>query len=416
MKTPHKISLIDQGLASFAKRIELIEAAKETIELEFFIYELDQSSRFLSSKLIEASKRGVKVKILVDFSIAVFKLAPEYVSELAKSGIEVRYYNTAKSSELISMQHRNHRKFLIIDGVAAFTGGRNIADEYFDLSKTYNFLDSDILVEGEIVKKIQKSFYFYWESKFSTKPDLNPGGESKNFFKLKDLGRTFSKKLKNIDLNSIFTTECSDISFVTDFPGVSPTNRQVYRRIESIVKNAKNSLLVESPYLVLKQDGFELLENLEKRNVEVSILSNSLASTDAFYTVSALWLKASDIRKAQIDVNLFDGSIPTYPEAQATRYGIHSKRAVIDNKDSLIGTYNIDPRSANLNSEVLLICRNNPDLANAITKSINNRKKDSVDLGSHDSNLDAILYKADFPSKLKFYLATPIVYFFDFLL
>ena len=115
-KTQHQITLLDHGLASFAKRIELIESAKKSIELEFFIYDLDLASRFLNLKLIEAAKRGVEIRILVDFSIAVFKFAPNYVKELSEYGIEVRYYNTAASSAIVSMQHRNHRKFLIIDG------------------------------------------------------------------------------------------------------------------------------------------------------------------------------------------------------------------------------------------------------------------------------------------------------------
>lgn len=413
------MTLIDHGLASLAKRVELIETAKKSIELEFFIYDLDLASRYLSLKLIEASKRGVKIKILVDFSIAVFKLAPEYVAELIKAGIEVRYYNTASTSAIVSMQHRNHRKFLIIDGKKAFTGGRNIANDYFDLSDHYNFLDSDILIDGEIVSKIRKSFFLYWESKFASLPQISGGQGEEIFFKwskeAKRLDRLLKNQARNLNQLNIETT-CHDIAFVTDFPGVSPTNRQVYRRIEQIARESEKRLIIESPYLVLKSDGFDLLSEIKNKGVDVIVNTNSLASTDAYYTVSALWSKLQDLRDAKITVNLYQGDSPSYLMAKKTRYGIHSKRAVIDGKHTLIGTYNIDPRSANLNSEVLIVCRNNEKLALAVEESLKFRTKNSRDISQFNSNIKPLINGANSLEQLKFFMAIPLVYFFDFLL
>jgi putative cardiolipin synthase len=80
----------------------------------------------------------------------------------------VRYYNTISNSNFIAVQHRNHRKLLIVDERIVITGGRNIANEYFDLHQKYNFLDYDILVQGKIVKDIRQSFYSYWESYYAT--------------------------------------------------------------------------------------------------------------------------------------------------------------------------------------------------------------------------------------------------------
>lgn len=175
IQAPRKIELIDDGLACFERRIDLIESAKETIELEFFIYELDLAARLISDKLIEKAAEGVKVRLLVDFSAPVFKLKPQFANFIKQNSVDVRYYNTSSLLDLVAVQHRNHRKFLIVDGKYALTGGRNVANDYFNLSNHYNFLDSDILIEGPIVSNIKSSFNLYWTSEYSVEPEEHKG-------------------------------------------------------------------------------------------------------------------------------------------------------------------------------------------------------------------------------------------------
>ena len=117
-----------------------------SIALEFFIYDVDEASRLLTQALIGKAREGVQVRILVDFSAPVFKLKPAYARLLGQAGVKVRYYNTSALYRLVSIQHRSHRKLLIIDEETVLTGGRNIANDYFDLSDHYNFLDSDLEV------------------------------------------------------------------------------------------------------------------------------------------------------------------------------------------------------------------------------------------------------------------------------
>jgi putative cardiolipin synthase len=142
--SPHTLTHFDQGAASFHRRLELIQSAKKSIALEFFIYDVDEASRLLTQALMKKAGEGVQVRILVDFSAPVFKLKPAYAAVLGKAGVAVRYYNTSAFYRLVSIQHRSHRKLLIIDGETVLTGGRNVANDYFDLSDHYNFLDSDL--------------------------------------------------------------------------------------------------------------------------------------------------------------------------------------------------------------------------------------------------------------------------------
>ncbi|MDZ4082961.1 MAG: phosphatidylserine/phosphatidylglycerophosphate/cardiolipin synthase family protein, partial [Bdellovibrionales bacterium] len=390
--------------------------AKKTLDLEYFIYELDLSSQLITRKLIAAAKRGVKVRLLVDFSAPVFKLKPQFARELNRHGVDVRYYNTTSLLRFISVQHRSHRKLLIMDGTSVITGGRNVGDDYFNLSSRYNFLDSDVLIEGEIVAAILKGFDRYWNSNLSEVPDISEESEAGNdgtFFssELPEVERVFEHLEAHKDsiatLN--YRSSCSDLTYATDLPGVFVQNRRVYTELSKFLESADSELIGESPYFVLKKDGLELLRQTIAKGVKTTILTNSLESTDAFYTVSALALTLDQVAAAGIDLRVFSGSKP--PNAKmidgkmTEKWGVHAKRAVVDGKHLLIGTYNVDPRSANLNSELLIICRNQPDLANYARDSILHRAKDSTKLFTTEDSWSALIETDDTTKRLLFYLA-----------
>ena len=160
----NEMQIINSGIGAFYARIDMIRRATTSLELEYFIYNPDSAGRIVTRELIQAAERGVKVRILVDKSQAVFKLDEYYAQALKKHNIEIRYYNAAPIFQLSSIQFRNHRKLIVRDGVEAITGGRNIADEYFNLSTTFNFLDRDLWVEGEVVKAMKDTFELYWKS------------------------------------------------------------------------------------------------------------------------------------------------------------------------------------------------------------------------------------------------------------
>ncbi len=157
-KQPHQVMLLDVGFDSLAERLRMIESAKQSIELEFFIYEIDEASRIISQALARKAREGVKVRILVDFATPVFKLAPQYVKALEADGVEVRYYNTTGLARIFASQHRTHRKLLVVDRQSAIIGGRNIGNDYFDISEHYNFLDSDLRLDGPVAAAIADSF------------------------------------------------------------------------------------------------------------------------------------------------------------------------------------------------------------------------------------------------------------------
>ena len=137
-KGQNKVMFIDDGIAGLAMRVNMIRRAKKSIAVEYFIYNPDTAGRIITRELVAAAKRGVKVRVLLDKSKPVFKFNEYYAKELAPLGVEVRYYNAASLWRISSLQFRTHRKLIAIDDVEAITGGRNISDDYFDMSEHFN--------------------------------------------------------------------------------------------------------------------------------------------------------------------------------------------------------------------------------------------------------------------------------------
>jgi cardiolipin synthase C len=429
-KEPHQIQLIDSGILSLKERLNLIASAKETLELEFFIFNIDQASRLVTHALIQKASEGVKVRLLVDFSAPVFQLRPAYAQLMKNSGIEIKYYNTTPLYRLFSIQHRSHRKLVIVDGKTVLSGGRNIGDDYFDLSSHYNFLDSDIRVEGPIVKTVRSSFDLYWNSEFASLPESleeKISSEELNkalaYLKVSEDDMGVLKKLEDPDqlgktLPPVKT--CSDMIFVTDFPERGEAHRKIYPTIIELISKVQKEVLVESPYFVIRDDGRKALASLGDRGIKLQVLTNGLYSTDAYYVISALKPRLQWIADTGLDLFVYNGQpLATDPGTPAShRWGIHAKRAVLDRQTVLLGTYNIDPRSANLNSEVMFVCRNNPEFAELVLQSMGNRLRQSTLLLSQKKVVDeeALMKNAEFSQKMMVFLAYPIATLFDILL
>lgn len=424
---PHAITHFDQGAASFHRRLELIESATRTIDLEFFIYNVDDAARLLTQALIRKARAGVQVRILVDFSAPVFALKPAYARLLGQAGVQVRYYNTSAVYRVVSIQHRSHRKLLIIDGTTVLTGGRNIANDYFDLSDHYNFLDSDLEVTGPLVATVRASFDVYWNAHLSAAPESDPvdSPDVAAFFAAKASDATVLSKLRAAGdaYRAMHTThECRDVRFVTDFPNHGEASRKVFNAIVEELGVAKREAVVESPYFVIKSGGYAVLDDLHQRGVHVRVLTNSLASTDASYAVAALYPWLGSLAKTGLTLSAYAGR-PLPPQSTdlgggQPRWGVHSKRGVIDGETTLLGTYNMDPRSANLNSELMLVCRGQRALAEDVLASIAAREAAAetvIDRGTVVAS-SALVATPSWKQRLRFVIEMPVANLFSFLL
>ena len=451
----HNIKLLNHGLASLEERLEMIERAEHSIDVEYFIYNNDRSGRIFSQALIKKAREGIRVRVLLDFVMVKSQFSPFYAYELEKNGIEIKYFNTTATLNLFHGQYRNHRKVLLIDSKEAITGGRNIGDEYFDQSDEFNFLDREIALSGELVGSIQKTFETVWNSplahrverdklpsKYDSLYHRDKGGPdigrfnldlkqwSKEVQKAQEFLSVPEAELKAIrqkgkeELAQEYKGTCENMNFHSEYPIVGKSNRSqriIKHEISDRIKNAHDSILFDSPYFIVNEESSEALDLALSHNVKVTLLTNSLNSTDAIYVYDVFDSIIKKWIEKGMESYIYKGDIPlnyqTYTsEIAKARFGIHAKTFVFDKKDVVIGTFNFDPRSADLNAEMIVSCDNNPELARFVTEDIENRIKGSIHLDSKESVDRAEFYKTGLFKRLEYYVLKGPAYLFDYLL
>jgi len=422
--TYNDMMVLNSGIASLQIRLDMIRRAQKSIEVEYFIYSTDMAGKILTRELVKAARRGVKVRILVDKSIAVFVFNEFYAKELAKENVELRFYHDA-GIKPSSSQFRSHRKLFVIDDKEAITGGRNIGDDYFDLSDKFNFLDRDVYVKGSIVKTMKDSFDKYWEHKISERPThpkrpsekvrkirtnrrgIKVGLLKDNVVEIKKYERAtkaavdFLKetpeeleiraKVEEISrpiLNAKKTYLCPETTYAADVPGANFEERidsdfsDKYRVLRKVffnkVSNIKKEILISSPYFINNDETYSLMNDLLDKKIDMTIYTNSLASTDAIYVAANFYKSVHKWQADGIKPYVHSGDfIPEHktisPGVKTAKWGTHSKTQIYDNDEVMIGTYNIDNRSNFYNSEMGLFCKGNKDLTLEVRDNIESR-------------------------------------------
>lgn len=303
---------------------------------------------------------------------------------------------------------RMHDKTFIVDGKVAITGGRNMAAEYFDYNPSYNFRDRDALLLGNVAQTMQASFERFWASPLSAPvEELYEGlGLMQKHVSVKDseiqavysrlhtyanTPKNFAAEFKNhiTETPKIFASLAeqviwANVEFISDTPG---ENHMKYllgggglttKKLAQLVENAKDQIVIQSPYLVMSSQAKRLFKAAIKRGVKVRINTNSLASTDNIQAFSGYRNQRNTLLNmgieiyeykpdAQIKQQLIQHTIPE--NTKPPIFSIHDKTLVIDMNIVYIGTFNFDPRSQNLNTEVGVIVEN-LDLAKQVQRTI----------------------------------------------
>nr|MBK9653788.1 phospholipase D family protein [Bacteroidota bacterium] len=280
------------------------------------------------------------------------------------------------------------------DGKIVITGGRNIADEYFDYDHEYNFRDRDVLLLGKIASDVHNSFEQFWNSPLSvdicelanTESPQNPDSVTynalhnyacnpENFWpqvreKIKNLPAAFDAIQKSgglVWLDSVY--------FISDIPGKNDGTQGLEgggvctEALIQLIKNAKHTIAIQSPYLITNDASRKLLLDAVKRGVKIKILTNSLASTDNLEAFSGYQrdrkkLLATGVRIFEFRPDAAERYKVMTGDLQSKLnytpvFGLHAKSMVIDGSITVIGTFNFDPRSANLNTECVAVIHSN---------------------------------------------------------
>ena len=420
----HEVTLLNDGSSSFYKRIEMIKQAKKSIVMEYFIFNHDLVGKIMVHELAKKVKEGVKVEILVDNFTVAAELTPHHSSELLKRGIKIKYFNPLPFINAVKTNYRNHRKLFLVDDEKYIVGGRNIGDDYFDLSERYNFIDRDAVFEGPSAKDARVAFDVFFKSKHSETvkrppmPTLNQleflrssqsqrgrvlqelrakvrrwredKSKGKDFFKFSKDEISKVKLLYKIGKGTFaneYSGKCNSIEMVSDRPLLGPSNddKRITREfIYNYLQNAKSKINIDSPYFILNKELIDIVSNSLSSGVEVSLLTNGIYSSDALPVAAVFnhylksWIEKGLNPSVYSGKNLLDESFYVSKKVANTRWGTHSKTLSIDGDLSVIGSYNFDPRSAVYSMELMVACHGNKGLAQAIEDDINFRRESSV--------------------------------------
>jgi len=414
------VYVLDTGAEALVARAWLADHARESIEVQYFIWSTDNIGILAAEALLRAANRGVRVRVIVD-DLLIDAPDKSLLALARHENIDIRVYNPRVSvgvplqkrllnvvTNFRAVNQRMHDKTLVVDGKVAVTGGRNMAAEYFDYNHEYNFRDRDALLLGEAVRTMRSSFESFWASELSVSvEELYDGlGLMQKNVRVDDAQteRVYRELREYAASPDNFAPEVraaiaaapgafprlaqqlrwGNVEFIADRPGKNDSRLSLAgggrtaSALGRLVEGAQGRIVIQSPYLVLSDNATELLRRVTARGVKVRINTNSLASTDNLAAFSGY----RNQRDRLLEMGLQIYEYKPAPEVQrslmqrsaaagrnAPVFSLHAKTLVIDGRTVYIGTFNFDPRSENLNTEVGVIIHDEA-LARAVEASI----------------------------------------------
>ncbi|WP_250476907.1 phospholipase D family protein [Caballeronia sp. INML1] len=419
------VRLLPTGTDALQARIALARAATKTLDMQYYIAEEDNTGKLLLGAALHAADRGVRVRMLVDD--LNFKDIDRIMAALnSHDKIEIRVFNPFGSAQrsfsertqnfftnLGQFTRRMHNKAMIADNQIAIVGGRNLGDEYFNASPTLQFRDLDVFAAGPVTQEISASFDDYWNSSLAyplrvlNKQKFDPAELDKTRDDLRAHWRQQADPLNAKPLNAtplaqqIAREEMGLVWAPTEFRVDSPSKIEhpsddykspPMQRLIELLKDAQSEFLILSPYFVPHDAGVKALGDLTKRHVRVAVLTNSLAATDAVavqagYAPYRIPLLENGVELYEFKPIQAEGE--SSPRAglfgSQSRASLHAKAYVIDRSILVIGSMNLDPRSAKLNTELALVIHSKPvaeEAARLFANSVSPKTSWQVQLAS----------------------------------
>jgi cardiolipin synthase C len=405
--------IITVGIDGFLTRVQMIDAAERTLDLQYFIFRGDETGRLLIEALLRAADRGVRVRVLVDDGDTI--AGDEQVIALdAHPGIEIRIFNPfayrghntlLRTGEFLfnvsRLDYRMHNKLLVVDNTVALIGGRNIGNQYFQMDPESQFADDDVFAAGPIAAQLSATFDEYWNSQFAIPaealgrkkptaaalavhrkqaseragpqlvPQLQPlKGSGVDYIKRIATGEPYAGMISG-QLPLVW----AQAQVVCDSPDKKHVEhgtvggRLMTQAVADAVGAVQFELLMVTPFFVPADKEMQLLKDLRQRQVHVRILTNSLESTRD--PVAQSGYRHYRVPLLEEGVELYEvrsllgnarGSGQTAKLSRYGNYALHAKLFVFDRRRVFIGSMNFDQRSKRINTEVGLII-DSPELA-----------------------------------------------------
>ncbi len=376
---------LNEGMDALGVRLRLAERAVKSIDLQYFLMKEDTAGAVVANALLKAADRGVRVRFLLDDVFTTFS-DDSFLLINQHANVEIRIFNPVSRRGFYALNfigqfnqanRRMHNKSFTVDNSLSVVGGRNIADEYFQLKTDSVFVDFDILAAGPIASEISASFDEYWNH--SRALPIHHFVKSKRDESLESVRKEISEELDQI-YETVFERALesqllrdlivkrlplypAQSRVLADSPDklineINPTHMRLATELREVIMGARSEVIFISPYYVPGEGGVQLLRDLIAKGVQVIILTNSLASTNHVPVHSAY----ARYRKAviQAGAELYEARANAARELNDDKDGpdtltLHSKAFIIDRRKLFVGSLNLDPRSIELNAEMGLL-------------------------------------------------------------
>lgn len=399
------VAQLQDGIHAFAARLQLVEMADQGIDLQYYIWQRDITGVLLLDALHRAAERGVRVRMLLDDN-GVGGIAPELAELDSHPNIEIRLFNPfvlrwprllTYALDFRRVNRRMHNKSFTVDGAITLVGGRNIGDNYFSQDSSVNFFDMDVAALGSAAQEVSKQFDDYWASPSSVPVDLilappqtGALAAALSEIRIRPTAGPFEKACRDLPMIDTLTGEADGfdwvpVTLVADDPakgqGPVPRDLLLTRRLLALLPAVERDLHLISAYLVPGRQFTETLIRWAGSGRQVRTLTNAQESTDVLPVHAGYVRYRAALVKGGVEVyELKAEQDRRDPSDQFGLIGsanssLHTKTFVIDRKTLFVGSFNFDPRSARLNTEMGFLIEH-PGLAQSIARGFDRQLTD----------------------------------------
>ncbi len=371
------------GNDALGARLALIDLAESSIDAQYFLMKNDMAGLVFVGKLLEAADRGVRVRFLLDDIFTSIDDETFLVID-QHPNIEMRLFNPiGRTGSLLlnflgdfdRANRRMHNKSFTVDNQISIVGGRNIADEYFELKKGSEFRDLDVIGLGPVAGDIAQTFDRFWNHALSVPVEAFNSSRKKR--DLAAFRADFSEELRREAMSAYDRAIASELiqdlfndrialfpaktEVITDDPEkllnkVSADHQVLVTRMGEVIANADKEVIVVTPYLIPGKDGISFWDYLTDRGVRVIILTNSLASNNHIPVHGAYAGYRHDLIRAGVELYEMRVNATALPkgtdEEAYESVTLHTKAIMVDRRYLFIGSLNLDPRSIDINTEM----------------------------------------------------------------
>ncbi|RMA80149.1 phospholipase D family protein [Umboniibacter marinipuniceus] len=372
------------GVDSFVARMKLIESAEISLDVQYYIWHSDSTGLVLANALIDAADRGVRVRLLLDdLDTSGKDLGLSAINQ--HPNIEVRVYNPFANrsfrlfesvSQLNRVNHRMHNKSLTADGQVTIVGGRNIGNEYFNAEGHAAFADLDVLSIGPVVAKVSDAFDSYWNSPWVYPFELIANNVDQDTLAglQAELTATVERESESnyaqaASESKLLTSEYYDqfplywgkAEVLYDAPNKAETDSadtatHVGANLANLLRIANRDILIISAYFVPTDHFVQGMKILVESGVRVRILTNSLAANDVGIVHAGYMNYREALVEAGVELYEFkpnaNRATPQKHSFGSSRASLHAKTFTVDERYMFVGSFNLDPRSMDLNTEM----------------------------------------------------------------